>query len=193
MGTHQRTGDRTLPNSADHDRVSGHVGVYGVRHGRRLPERDPQARDPAHSESTEPGAAGLNQATGVVLRASTPRHLRRGQPQIGSAHWDFTFSTILAAFDSTRLFSPQWSFPRILNLAVSTRPPLCANDGRRWPVGRLKPRAIASNNEDGRGGCEKATTLPPQVATHFSFRYRHNPASQPATEADIGGLPLPSY
>ena len=84
----------------------------------------------------------------------------------------------------TPRFSPPTPVFVFSNVRRLSRPPLCARDGRRGPVGGLKPGAIASDNEDGLGGSlEKATTLPTQVAAHFSSF-----ASQPATGDDFGGL-----
>ena len=99
-----------------------------------------------------------------------------------------TFSTIFPGLDSTGLFSPHTPTAPISNLAVSIRPPLCVHDGRRGPVGRLKPREIASDNEDSAGWIETATTLPTQVAAHFSFFGTDiTQASQPATgEKSVG-------
>jgi hypothetical protein len=58
----------------------------------------------------------------------------------------------------------------IFRLGQSLRAASCG--GKPWPQPtgrRLKPREIASDNEDSAGWMEKATTLPTQVAAHFSF------------------------
>ena len=41
-------------------------------------------------------------------------------------------------------------------------------------------------------GTLRARLIPDQDATHFFFRYQLNKSVAPATEADIGGLPLNS-
>ena len=41
-------------------------------------------------------------------------------------------------------------------------------------------------------GTLRARRIPEQEATHFFFRYQLNKSVAPATEADIGGLPLHS-